>query len=320
MDFSILVLTYNNEFKKIRRTLDSILSQRDVSLEIILCDDASRDNHFPEIEDYLSQSNVPFQLCGSETNQGTVCNILNGLEHAHGTYAKLIGAGDMLYHSHTLSGVAAFLQKEHCSSCFTAMRGYRFNGQSYEAAEHFSPRDIQAYRTHNTEQICKNLMLCEDWVSGAAIFATTAYYRKYISLLRGSVVYCEDWASGLACIDGEYLHYMDEYGVWYEVGDGISTSSNNSFRQKLLLDNRNYWKLFDSYRAEHAPDRFAGYIRKRKRKKRLEALSCEWIKLLYKSIVTPDMVIFELRAQKQQRQKVHVPSKITESDILTLTR
>lgn len=318
MDFSILILTYNSDYEKIKLTIDSVLKQQDVTKEIIVCDDASHENHFSKLQQYLTQAQIPFQLSGNTTNQGTVCNILKGLELAQGTYAKLIGAGDMLYHSHTLADVAAFMKTEHCNSCFGAMHGYRFNGTTYESANHFSPRDIQSYRMKNTDKICRNLMLCEDWVSGAAIFATTAYYKKYISLLKGHVLYCEDWATGLAAIDGEYLHYMDEYAVWYEVGDGISTSANNTFRKKLLHDNEQYWELFDNYRKEHAPDQYGKYIRKRRRKKKLEHLSCEWIKLLYKSIVNPDMLLFEYQAQKQQRQKMHIPQKETVSDLLQL--
>lgn len=318
MDFSILILSYNSDYRKMLFTIDSVLKQKDVSFEIIVCDDASRENNFAQLDAYLSDKNIPYRLLGSRENLGTVCNILRGLTIASGTYAKLIGAGDMLYHTHTLYDVAQFMQREHASSCFGLLHGYQQKDGHYRTLSQISPRDILAYRQKDEKKICHNLMLCEDWVSGAAIFATTEYYKKYISLLKGHVLYCEDWATGLAAVNHEYLHFMDTYVVWYEVGDGISTSPNSSFRQKLLQDNENYWKLFDSYCEQNSPGEFNKYIRKRRRKKLLEHVPYEWVKLAYKSIVNPDMILFELQAGKQLRQQQHIPQNNVPSDILNI--
>lgn len=72
MDFSILILSYNSDYQKMLLTIDSVLKQKDVSFEIIVCDDASRENNFPQLDTYLSDKNIPYHLLGNRKNLGTV--------------------------------------------------------------------------------------------------------------------------------------------------------------------------------------------------------------------------------------------------------
>ncbi|MCD8045509.1 MAG: glycosyltransferase [Clostridiales bacterium] len=308
MDFSVIVLTYKAAMDQLKRTLGSIIKQRDIEYEIIVCDDGSAENHFEEVRLLLDRHGVSnYRLLGSESNQGTVRNILKGLTVAEGKYAKLIGAGDLLYHDHILRDIRDFMEEQQAPCCFGLMRGYHMVGDGMEFKLHDSPRDIRAYREKDTRRIARNLMLCEDWVSGAGIFAQTDYYRKYISMLEGHVRFCEDWSSTLSAVDGVFPEFYDQYVVWYEVGDGISTSANAEFRQKLAEDNRQFWKLFDEYCKTQGRTEYARYIRKRKRKKRLENVGSLVIQNLYKSIVNPDMVFFEMDVRRQKRQGAHLP-------------
>lgn len=309
MDFSVLVLSYNSDYDKMLRTIDSVLKQKKVTFEIIVCDDASEKNYFSELEKYLSEQNVDFKLLTGEHNVGTVRNILRGLKDARGIYTKLIGVGDMLYAEDTLYTVASFMKKEDTQCCFGALYGYQEREGKFYTKRPCSPRDILAYRRKETKRIIRNLMLCEDWVSGASIFAATSYFQKYISLLENNVIYCEDWASALAAADHIYLRYLDRYVVWYEVGDGISTSSNTGFRKKIDQDNENFWKLFDEYCSIHHPQEFKRYIAKRRRKKKLEHWKNESIKLLYKAIVNPEMVLYEFRVRGQGKRGAHIPEQ-----------
>lgn len=310
IEFSVIMTTYNSGLKQIKRTLESIIQQKDIVYEIIVCDDCSRENHFQEIREILVEGGVQEQqylLLEGKVNQGTVRNVLKGLNRASGTYAKLIGAGDMLYHEHTLRDIYDFMEENQAQGCFGIMRGFREKNGEMEYVLHASPRDIKAYRMQDEEKIVKNLMLCEDWVSGAGIFARTEYYKKYISMLEGKVLYCEDWATALSAVDHAFLKLFDQYAIWYEVGDGISTSTNTEFRKKLLEDNRQFWKLFDEYCEAYDDKKYGKYIRKRRRKKKLEHISSNLIKIIYKSIVNPDMVLYEMDVRKQKEQGMHLP-------------
>lgn len=311
VEFSVIILSYHPDFAELKGTVDSVLCQQDITYEILICDDGSRENHFSRLEAYLKERQFSrYRLLGSEKNQGTVRNILKGLSVASGRYAKLIGAGDLLYEARTLADVKEFMEENQAECCFGLMRGYRRSKERLEFLAHSSPRDLEAYRRQDTEKIAHNLMLCEDWVSGAGIFAKTDYYRKYISMLEGKVLYCEDWASALSAVDHVFLKLYDRYVVWYEMGSGISTGQSSGFREKLFADNERFWPIFDTYCQEKHREEYRRYITGRKRKKRLEHIKSDAIKLLYKAIVNPGMVLYELEVRKQARSGAFQPKEV----------
>lgn len=312
-EFSVLVLNYNGSYEQLERTIRSIQLQKNIEAEIIICDDASNNNAIPDIEAaLLKQGDMEYTIVQNQTNQGTVKNILSGLRIAKGEYAKLIGAGDMLYREDTLSEIKHFMEETNAQVCFGLTQGFRIRDNKLELCDSISPRDVQAYRQMDETVILKNLLLTEDWISGASIFARTEYYLKYISMLEDRVIYCEDWTSALSAIDHIYLKLFDRYAVWYEVGDGISTNINPGFRKKLVKDNQEFWKICDAYALDHGYTRKSAYISKRQRKKKLEHLDNVFIKNAYKSIVNPDMLIKEFQIQKQRKKKLHLPKKVEE--------
>ena len=312
VDFSVVLLTFNSSKEQIEKTLFSIVNQKDVSVEILVCDDASRENHFDFIEDYLLGKGVSKEhvvLLGSEKNRGTVRNILKGLRKVNAKYAKLIGAGDLLYHEYTLRDVRAFMEKHQSNVCFGLLHGYRDKDGQLEFREQCSPRDIEAYRQRDISRIQRNLMLCEDWVSGASIFAAKEYYLKYISMLEDRVLYCEDWATGLSALDNIYPDFYDDYVVWYEVGDGISTSANSKFKQLIKKDNDEFWKLFDETAERKKSKVVNKLVSKRRRKKKADSWSMP-LQLLYKALINPEMVTYEFAVRNQQKNGAFIPKQV----------
>lgn len=300
VDFSVLLLSFNASEEQIEHTVMSILEQKDIRFEIIVCDDCSKDNHFDYIEELLKIHNFTnYTLLGTDKNMGTVRNILRGLEIAKGKYAKLIGMGDLLYCETTLKEVHDFMEKNQIQSCFGLIEGYRIKDGEFYPAEHSSPIDIQVYKNADKEKIAKNLIVVEDWVSGVCIFATTAYYYKYISMMRDKVIYCEDWASALALIDDEYLTLLDDYVVKYEVGDGVSTTPNPAWRAKLLEDNKQFWKLFTEYAKEKNVEKYDKHLRAVNRKKKLEKIKNPAIQFVLKAITNPYLIVFWLKAMRK---------------------
>lgn len=313
IEFSVIVATYNATTEQLKRTFSSVLRQENTELEIIVCDDASRENHFSWIEQFFERKGFrSYRLMDSEENQGTVRNVLRGLKAAEGKYAKLIGAGDLLYCATTLHDVREFMEAEQASCCFGLMQGFYMKEGRPERALRISPRDIMAYRRMDKEKIVRNLLVSEDWVSGAAIFATTEYYIKYISMLEGNVLYCEDWASALALVDDVYLCLYDRYVVWYEVGEGVSTTPNKAWREKLEKDNEKFWEIFDAYAGQEGKDLYGRQIRLRKRKKLAGKLGGKYMGTIFKAITNPSLLVFEAEARRQASAGVYAP-KIAKS-------
>ena len=48
---SVVVLTYNSAFDDIKQTILSIVKQKDITFELIIADDGSKENHFEKIKE-----------------------------------------------------------------------------------------------------------------------------------------------------------------------------------------------------------------------------------------------------------------------------
>lgn len=99
---SIGVASYNNA-TFIRETLNSIKGLDYPNLEIIIIDDASRDNSVAVIKEWLLENTeLNIQLIAQSENQGLchVCNVF--IDASHGKYVCLIGSDD-IYLPHKLA-------------------------------------------------------------------------------------------------------------------------------------------------------------------------------------------------------------------------
>ncbi len=86
INFSIILPSYNN-FKLFKEALESILKQKDVSFEIIICDD-SEDNYIEEYVKSIHYNHIIYSHNIAPT--GAVKNWNYGLEKAHGQYVMIL--------------------------------------------------------------------------------------------------------------------------------------------------------------------------------------------------------------------------------------
>ncbi len=94
--FSVLLVTYNSELSDIFKTLTSIINQEFEHFEIVLSDDGSEDNKFKQIEEFMKEHKFfNYKMVGHDKNQGTVKNLISGLENCSGKYVRDFGPGDM---------------------------------------------------------------------------------------------------------------------------------------------------------------------------------------------------------------------------------
>ena len=89
---SVCIPAYNNA-AYIKDTIDSILRQTYTNLELVICDDNSKDDTVEVIES-IKDSRI--KLIKNEKNLGMSGNWNNCLKHCTGEYIKLICADDML--------------------------------------------------------------------------------------------------------------------------------------------------------------------------------------------------------------------------------
>ena len=91
MDISVVVPVYNVE-KYLRRCLDSVLRQIDVTLEIILVDDGSTDTSGKICDEYAEK--YPEVRCLHISNSGPATAKNIGYDHATGNYIAFIDSDD----------------------------------------------------------------------------------------------------------------------------------------------------------------------------------------------------------------------------------
>jgi glycosyltransferase involved in cell wall biosynthesis len=90
---SVITVTYNSE-RFIRDAIESILCQSYENLELVVCDDASRDNTWNIIQEYKDNR---IRACRNETNIGEYPNRNKAIGMASGEYLIFIDGDDMMY-------------------------------------------------------------------------------------------------------------------------------------------------------------------------------------------------------------------------------
>lgn len=301
MKFSVLVLTYNPVLSNVLFTLDSIVNQKFDDFEIVVADDGSKDNLFPQIEEYFKEKNFSnYQLVANKENGGTVKNLLSALKVARGKYVRDFGAGDCFFDENSIRDVYEFLEKSDKEGCFGLMCGfYRDEKGMIKRKEFCHPFDINAYRKAKDNRILKNLVLYSDHASGAATCYRKEYYEEYLKKIENCVTYEEDIFQVIAALEGRRLDFFDHYLVWYEVGDGVSTQKNSRFAQLLQQDvDRFYEMIFEKF-PEHK------LVKKRKQVAKFYKIRNLYLRTILRFFVNPDAIRYLFASFLQRISGAH---------------
>ena len=288
MRFSIVLVTYNADFDKIKLTLKSVLAQSFKDYEIVVSDDCSLNNHFDELEAYFDECGFKsFTLVPHKKNQGTVKNLISAMEHAKGEYIRDFGPGDLFYSKDTLFLMDKFLAKESCEIAFGLIKGYQIKDGKLEKADFCHPFDIQAYRKKdNKERLTKNIVLYGDNPSGASFLIKREVYLDYLIKISKCVKYEEDIFTALAILEGKSIKLFDRYMVWYEMNMGVSTKKSSSFSELLREDVESFFNmLFETY-----PDN--RYVKKRKRVAPFFKIKNLYLRTLLRMTVNPGAAFY----------------------------
>lgn len=303
MKFSVIVVTYRPVLSKVLLTLESIVRQKFDDFEIIISDDGSEENYFSEIKAFFEERNFSgYKLVANEKNQGTVKNLIAGLNQASGKYVRDFGPGDLFFAEDSMQKLYDFMEHRQCEGCFGLLRGYSVNetGEIIQK-EFYHPFDIDAYRGENREErILKNLILYSDHVSGAVTCYTRDYYLEYLGRIADFVIYEEDIFQVLAALEGRRLQFFDDFLVWYEVGEGASTKKHSKFEEMLRQDVARFYEMV----YLQFPDN--KYVKKRKQLSGFYRLKNIYLRTILRMFVNPDAVryLWTSFAQKRRRRRI----------------
>ncbi len=222
---SFVVLTYNSNIKKLKQTLFSIISQNNIDYEIIIADDGSSNNHEDEIKKYLLENNFTnYKLVLNSTNKGTVKNILCALDYVTGNLVKLISPGDYIYNNDTIFLMEKFFTENKADILFGKVIKYNTNGINVSRS---TPRIIKPYLKNNYKKIKHNILFTRDLIIGASILYDYNILKEYINKIEPYVIYSEDTLLNYYIAEKDKLFFWNEDSIYYEIGEGISTSNSN---------------------------------------------------------------------------------------------
>lgn len=237
-DVTVLVATYNPDLSKTKKTLESILLQKNVSIQIVIVDDGSRSFHREDIEDYFRKKNFwNYNIIANSLNQGTVKNIMSGIASCKGEYIKLISPGDCLCDDEVLYLWVAHMRKTGSLWSFGNAIYYKNKNEIFEIVEEYAhPQNIVSYNKWRAKKKARNYLLFKDIALGAATLCKNEVLKKYIKEIDGAVCFAEDNIYRIMMYDGVACSYYSENVILYEFGTGISTSGNDEWGKKIVKD------------------------------------------------------------------------------------
>ena len=236
-EVSLMLVTYNSSFDRIKKTLISFLEQEAVSFEVIVTDDGSPDNHKKEIETLFSDYNFTnYKLVISAINRGIVLNYGAGLTIAEGKYIKDLGAGDYLYDKYTIRNWINFLETSGAE--WSISDAIYYDSKTKKIISGFAnPQNMNPYKKHRVLEARWNYVVLNDIALGAVMLCKTQLQKEYYSrIVTKGIKYAEDNMWRLMMFDGIVASYYEKPTVYYEYSCGISTSENNYWSERLHED------------------------------------------------------------------------------------
>lgn len=250
IDVSVIVACYNSDWEKEKRTLCSIINQRNISYEIIIADDGSTVNNKDKIFDFFCMhKEVTHSLLLNERNNGTVSNLLSAIEISKGEYVKFISPGDCLYDSFTLYEWVSYMKKNGISVSFGMPVYYAIENNKINIIKPIAPKSLFYYLKNNYNNARKKYLIYDNTV-GATFLSSRDITLHYLKLIENRIKYCEDFAYLLMLFDSVEIGYISRNVIWYEYGSGISSDGNKNHKEKLRNDYIEYLKIILSQRPK----------------------------------------------------------------------
>lgn len=218
-DVTVTVMSYNNA-RFLRSTIDSVLAQAGVLLELIVHDDCSSDDSVAILKSYAG-TDPRFSFSVNEHNLGAFRNYNRCLESGSGRYAVVLGSDDILYPGHLSTLVAAMDEHSHCDLGYVQCNWVDENGNLIRHLDH-PGHAPQSYFGGRNE--LADLLRFDNYITpSAAMLRRSALER--LRLPDGSIHYPDmpagDWElwCRLATINPNFV-FLRQASVAYRVHGG----------------------------------------------------------------------------------------------------
>lgn len=245
--FSVVVLTYNQE-SLVLETLNSIYNQTFKNIELVISDDASKDNTQKVIEDWIGSHKdrfVNIVINFNKKNIGISGNHTAGVKLANGEFVKYIGGDDVLLPD-AIKKMHDFLENnKEARFCTSKMKMFYKKNENYITYGELPEKRM--FKKLKEVDVNKQFRILSQ---GSFVIAPGNFFRKSIFEDYGyfdeKYTSFEDWHQWLKfLLHGERLFLLDEYTVLYRRhGNSVSTSSIYSKNKKFFQDILNVYKEY----------------------------------------------------------------------------
>ncbi len=245
--FSVVVLTYNQE-NLVLETLNSIYNQSFKNIELVISDDASKDNTQKVIADWIESHEDRFAnvvVNFNRKNLGISGNHTLGIKLANGEFVKYIGGDDILL-PNAIEKMHDFLENDkEARFCTSKIKMFYKKGDNYITFDEL-PRKKMFKKLKEADANKQFRILSYD----NPVPATGNFFRRSVfedyGYFDGKYTCMEDWPQWLKfLLHGERLFLLDEYtGLYRKHINSVSTSAIYSKNKKLYLELINMYKEF----------------------------------------------------------------------------
>ncbi len=242
-DITVVLASYKPVFQKLIKTINSIIKQKSIHVQLIICDDGSPENFFDEIKGYLhSQKFEDYKLVESKENRGTCINYYGGVKLAEGKYVKGISPGDYFYDENVLNNWFVFLETNNVDLSFgrAVFYGYEKRGSDIPILirrHREAPAIPDIYSIKHNTSIFKNIrkidwLINRDSVYGVQIICKASLCLYYLEKIVNRVIYAEDYSFRIMLLDNINMIFFPQPVIYYEYGLGVSSDPDK--KKKLL--------------------------------------------------------------------------------------
>ena len=247
-EVTVIIASYNFSYPKLMGTLRSVLSQRDIDMEVIIADDGSQNADYSEAERYIHEIGYEsFFIVRNKENQGTVKNLISGLRRARGKYVYMTSPGDMLYDDMVLHDFYEHAEERGVKVLFGDAVYYNNDNGLTIYRDKSAPLRPDCYIPERTQNYKKTAFFFGGYILGAAFFRETETAKKYFAKIDNICKFMEDnTTTALMLADGLKVEYFHRNMIWYEFDGGVSTSGEDKRKEILVSDLRECFKLLKS--------------------------------------------------------------------------
>lgn len=230
---SVVIVSFHAE-DSIARTLDSIYNQTYPHIELIVSDDASKDNTVAVARAWMDAHRERFTDCiliANEKNQGVAENLNTGIRAATGAYIKDFGADDLLLPEYLATHVA-YLQESGEDCVFSDMYAYQMVDGVKQVRDYEPPVGEEFFASSPKDQYRR--LLRGNCLFSPTFLATRALYEKH-GLYDPRFPLMEDYPHYLKIAkEGTHLNFLNVKQVEYCFGEG---SISNATSTRVLSPN-----------------------------------------------------------------------------------